>query len=160
MRYADWKAVYIDKTKTLEDWRKAKDAEYKAQRKDVVSLARRTSNLGAFAHLEVPMQKKAVKQICQKYGVDISFLRIKIQRDENLLRFGIAGVAAPEDVGRMDLLPSAFVNEEQLLRTVLHEGCHVKQFKKYGSLYVQENQLIMEKIAYRYEDFFLKIIKK
>ncbi len=30
MRYADWKAVYIDKTKTLEDWRKAKDAEYKA----------------------------------------------------------------------------------------------------------------------------------
>ena len=114
--------------------------------------------MGAF--LEVPMQKKAVKQICQKYGVDISFLRIKIQRDENLLRFGIAGVAAPEDVGRIDLLPSAFVNEEQLLRTVLHEGCHVKQFKKYGSLYVQENQLIMEKIVYRYEDFFLKIIKK
>ncbi|MBQ7198856.1 MAG: minor capsid protein, partial [Selenomonadaceae bacterium] len=30
MRYADWKAVYIDKTKTLDDWRKAKDAEYKA----------------------------------------------------------------------------------------------------------------------------------
>ena len=31
MRYADWKAVYIDKTKTLDDWRKAKDAEYKRQ---------------------------------------------------------------------------------------------------------------------------------
>lgn len=26
MKYADWKAVYIDKTKTLEEWRKAKDA--------------------------------------------------------------------------------------------------------------------------------------
>lgn len=37
MRYADWKAVYIDKTKTLEDWRKAKDAEYAAQRKNLVN---------------------------------------------------------------------------------------------------------------------------
>ena len=106
------------------------------------------------------MQKRAVRQICQKYGVDISFLKIKIQRDENLLRFDIAGVAAPEDIGRIDLFPNAFVDEEQLLRTVIHESCHVKQFKKYSSLYVQENQLLMEKIAYRYEDFFLRIVKK
>lgn len=33
MKYADWKAVYIDKTKTLEEWRNAKDAEYAAQSK-------------------------------------------------------------------------------------------------------------------------------
>lgn len=32
MTYRDWKAVYIDKTRTLEDWRKAKDAEYAAAR--------------------------------------------------------------------------------------------------------------------------------
>lgn len=30
MTYRDWKAVYIDKTRTLDDWRKAKDAEYAA----------------------------------------------------------------------------------------------------------------------------------
>ena len=33
MKYPEWKAVYIDKTKTLEEWRKTKDAEYKSARK-------------------------------------------------------------------------------------------------------------------------------
>jgi len=35
MTYRDWKAVYIDKTRTLEDWRKAKDAEYAAAKPKV-----------------------------------------------------------------------------------------------------------------------------
>ena len=106
------------------------------------------------------MQKRAVEQICRKYGVDIAGLTIKIQRSEELLRYPYAGSAAPEDVGRIDLLPRAFANEEQLLRTVIHEGCHVKQFKKYGSIYVQENRIPMERVAERYEDFFLKIVIK
>ena len=99
-------------------------------------------------------------QICKRYGVDISEIRIKIQRDEEMLCFLIAGSAAPEDIGRIDLFPNAFANEEEILRTVIHEGCHVKQFKKYGSIYVQENRLLMERIAKRYEDFFLRIVKR
>lgn len=35
MKYPDWKAIYIDKTKTLEEWRAAKDAEYAAQSKNI-----------------------------------------------------------------------------------------------------------------------------
>ena len=158
MRYSDWKAVYIDKTKTLDSWRK--DKIKNSLQSTNANLERRTSNLGAFTHLKVPMQKRAVKQICQKYGVDISFLNIKIQREENLLRFDIFGSAAPEDIGRIDLFPNTFVDEEQLIRTIIHEGCHVKQFLKYGSKYVQENQMHMEKVAYRYEDFFFRMIKK
>ena len=123
-------------------------------------LQRPSANRGAFAHLEVPMQKRVVVQICKRYGVDISEIRIKIQRDEEMLRFPIAGSAAPEDIGRIDLFPNAFANEEEILRTVIHEGCHVKQFKKYGSVYVQENRLFMERIAKRYEDFFLRIVKR
>ena len=76
------------------------------------------------------------------------------------LRFPIAGSAAPEDIGRIDLLPIAFINEEELLRTVIHEGCHVKQFKKYGATYVQENRILMERVAKRYENFFLRIVKR
>ena len=45
MRCADWKAVYIDKTKTLEDWRKAKDAEYAAQRKSASGAPTPAGNL-------------------------------------------------------------------------------------------------------------------
>ena len=106
------------------------------------------------------MQKRAVVQICREYGVDISGLKIKIQRDEELLKFFIAGSAAPEDIGRIDLLPIAFTNEEEMLRTVIHESCHVKQFKKYGSAYVQENRILMERVAKRYENFFLKIVQR
>ena len=127
---------------------------------EVEKPQRPLANRGVFAHLEVPMQKRAVVQICRKYGVDISRLKIKIQRDEELLKFFIAGSAAPEDIGRIDLLPLAFTNEEKILRTVIHEGCHVKQFKKYGSTYVQENRILMERVAKRYENFFLKIVQR
>ena len=124
------------------------------------NLQRPTTNRGAFAHLEVPMQLRAVKQICRKYGVDISELRIKIQRGEDLLRADFAGMTAYEDIGRIDLTPHAFLNEEQLVRTIIHEGCHVKQLKKYGREYVQMNILHMEKTAKRYEDFFTRLVKR
>ena len=117
-------------------------------------------NQGAFSHLEVSLQLRAVKQLCRKYGVDISDLKIKIQREEDWLRSFYMGAADPKDIGRVDLFPNTFVNEEQLLRTVIHEGCHVKQFKKYGSVYVQEHRKTMEDVAERYEDFFFRIVKR
>ena len=123
-------------------------------------LQRPSANRGIFAHLEVPMQKRAVVQICRKYGVDISGLRIKIQRDEELIKYLYAGSAAPDQVGRIDLFPNAFINEEQLLRTIIHEGCHVRQFKKYSPVYVQEHRKEMEDVAYRYEDIFWRIVKR
>ena len=121
---------------------------------------RPSANRGAFAHLKVPMQKRVVVQICRKYEVKIAELKIKIQYHEELLKFPIAGSAAPEDIGRIDLYPNAFANEEEILRTVIHEGCHVKQFKKYGSIYVQEHRKEMEDVAERYERFFLRIVKR
>ena len=124
------------------------------------SLQRPAANRGAFAHLEVPMHLKSVKQICRKYGVDISSLRIKIEHDEELLRIPYAGLAAPERVGQINLFPGAFCTEDELLRTIIHEGCHVKQFKRYGSIYVQENKFFMELVAERYEEFFFEIARR
>ncbi len=49
-------------------------------------MERRTANTGAFSNLEVPMQKREVERICREYGVDISGLKIKIQRDAGLLK--------------------------------------------------------------------------
>ena len=121
---------------------------------------RPATNQGAFSHLKVPMQLRAVKQVCRRYGVDTSGLKIKIQRNEEVLRLLIAGAAAPESVGRIDLLPNAFIDEEQLIRTIIHEGCHVKQFQKYGAAYVQANRLLMERVAERYEEFFWRIVKR
>ena len=178
MTYREWRAVYIDKSKTFDAWQKEMEAKYRADSLTSTTtrgnvdksktgstgeeniLRRPTTNKGAFAHLKVPMQLRAIKQICRNYGVDISKLKIKIQREEDLLNYFYAGSAAPEYIGRVDLFPHAFANEDELLRTIIHEGCHVKQFIKYGSVYVQEHRKEMEEVAERYERFFLNIVKR
>ena len=58
------------------------------------------------------------------------------------------------------MFPNAFIDEEQLIRTVLHEKCHVKQLRKYGKKYVQSNLPEIEKKAYRFEDVFYNILKR
>ena len=86
----------------------------------------------------------------------------KIQRSEDWLnaKYKYAGMTDYYDVGRIDLTPHAFATEEELLRTVIHEGCHVKQLKKYGREYAQENIIQMEQVAERYERFFLQVVKR
>ena len=93
---------------------------------------RKTKNQGAFVVLEIPMQKRAVIQTARKYGVDLKGITIKIQRSEALLALSICGSADPKNIGRIDLFPKAFATEEELVKTLLHETCHVKQYQKYG----------------------------
>ena len=123
-------------------------------------MERKKANTGEFADLEIPLQKHAVEQVCRKYGVDISGLLIKIQRGEDCLRSDIAGATDYDRIGRIDLLPVAFKDEEQLIRTVLHEKVHVKQLRKYGKAYVQENLMQMERIAERCEELFWMLKKR
>lgn len=111
------------------------------------ALQRKNTNIGAFSDLEIPMQKRKVKELAQKYGIDISGLKIKIQRDESFLYSEYLGVTDDKNMGRIDLFPLAFVDEEQLIKTLIHEKCHVEQFRKYGSEYVAAHAEEMEKEA-------------
>lgn len=70
------------------------------------------------------------------------------------------GLTDYNGIGRIDLFPNAFSDEEQLIRTVIHEECHVKQLKKYGKEYAQEHLQEMEKQAYRLENVYYHILKK
>lgn len=54
-------------------------------------------------------------------------------------------------------MPNAFIDEEQLVKTILHEKCHVEQLRKYGKQYTQDNLDIMEKEAYNAELLYDKI---
>lgn len=144
----------------LQGTNERKDDIIPLARKMESGMERRTENQGVFAHLEIPMQMKSVKQICRDYGVSLAGLDIHIQRDPHLLDFDFAGLAAPERIGRIDLLPNAFQNVEQLLRTVIHEGAHVRQFRKYGKKYVMDEHILMEKVARRYENFFYGIVRR
>ena len=143
MRYSEFKEKYLQE-KTL----------------DKTKLERKSKNQGAFAGLQVPMQLKSVKQICSRYGVDLTGLTIKIQRSEELLRLPIAGMTDYNNVGRIDLAPNAFKSEKELLKTLIHEKLHVKQLKKYGKEYVQANIMEMERVAYRGERLLYEIVRR
>lgn len=121
------------------------------------SVNRKEANNGAFSGLSVPMQRKAVLRICKKYGIDTHGLTFKIQRSEKLLALNLYGCADYDNIGRIDLMPNAFIDEEQLVKTILHEKCHVEQLRRYGKKYTQDNLDLMEKEAYESELLFDKI---
>lgn len=153
--------IKID-NKSLKDEKKGLD---NATENGIINLKRKANNrkeknIGAFVNLEIPMQKRSVLKICKKYSVDTKGLTFKIQRSEKLLNLSIYGSTDYDNIGRIDLLPNAFIDEEQLLRTILHEKCHVKQLKKYGKQYVQDNLADMERAAYKFEDVFYNILNK
>lgn len=124
------------------------------------SMNRRNKNIGEFSELKIPMQKKAILNVCKKYNIETSGLRFKIQRDEKMLSMPFYGSTDYDDIGRIDLFPNAFTDEEQLIRTIIHEKCHVKQLKKHGKKYAQEHLQEMEKQAYRLESLYYHILKK
>lgn len=121
---------------------------------------RKEQNTGVFKGIEIPMQKRYVEIFAKKYGVRIDDMIVKIQRNEELLNLFFTGSTDYDQVGRIDLFPNAFISEEQLIRTIIHERCHVLQLRKYGKYYTQENLEKMEEIAYRFEEFWYNIVRR
>lgn len=121
---------------------------------------RRVQNIGLFEKLEIPMQKRAVERLAKKYGIKIDDLFIRIQREEAMLEMPYQGSSDYDHIGRIDLFPNAFIDEETILRTIIHERCHVLQLRKYGKRYTLEHINEMEDIAYKFEDFWYNIVRK
>lgn len=124
------------------------------------NLERKEQNIGAFSTLTVPMQKREILNICRKYSIDTSGITFKIQRSEKLLALPFYGSTDYNNIGRIDLFPSAFSSEEELVKTILHEKCHVLQLKKHGKAYAQQNLDLMEKQACRFERLFYSLVTK
>lgn len=124
------------------------------------NLERKEQNIGAFSTLTMPMQKREILNICRKYSIDTSGITFKIQRSEKLLALPFYGSTDYNNIGRIDLFPSAFSSEEELVKTILHEKCHVLQLKKHGKAYAQQNLDLMEKQAYRFERLFYSLVTK
>ncbi|MER5778291.1 polymorphic toxin-type HINT domain-containing protein [Streptomyces sp. NPDC002039] len=72
---------------------------------------------------KLPMTMDCVCQIAKKYGIDISNIKVKIDKS----RMGYYGSTSPDSV--ITLTRSAFRNEEQLARTLAHERFHVDQIR-------------------------------
>ena len=159
---ATGKTEYVEKKLTYEKWRK-KYVENAAEN-DIMELQRKaerkTANTGSFAELQIPLQKREVLRLAKQYGVDMCGITVKIQRSEKLLALPLTGSTDYKNIGRIDLFPRAFENEEQLMRTLSHEKCHVKQLKKHGAAYAQKNLDQMERQAYRFESFWYQKLRK
>lgn len=159
---ATGKTEYVEKKLTYEEWRK-KYVENTAEN-DIMELQRKaerkTANTGSFAELQIPLQKREVLRLAKQYGVDMRGITVKIQRSEKLLALPLTGSTDYKNIGRIDLFPRAFENEEQLMRTLIHEKCHVKQLKKHGAAYAQKNLDQMERQAYRFESFWYQKLRK
>lgn len=158
MTYSQWKDSLTDEQQSA--------IKYvdKSIKNDIINLnraiKRRESNIGAFQNLEVPMQKRNVLRMAKKYNISTNGLTFKIQRSEKLLALPFYGSTDYNDIGRIDLFPNAFVNEEQMVRTIIHEKCHVKQLQKHGKTYTQQNIELMEKQAERFENLYYKVLRK
>ena len=159
---ATGKTEHVEKKLTYEEWWK-KYVENAAEN-DIMELQRKaerkTANTGSFAELQIPLQKREVLRLAKQYGVDMRGITVKIQRSEKLLALPLTGSTDYKNIGRIDLFPRAFENEEQLMRTLIHEKCHVKQLKKHGAAYAQKNLDQMERQAYRFESFWYQKLRK
>ena len=138
---------------SYEEWANGSGAEH-------VKMKRRDKNIGDFSKLEEPMQLKHIKAICKEVAIDLEDIKIKIQREKNLIDLPFFGSADPKQIGRIDLFPGAFTNREELLRTIVHEKVHVDQYKKYGGQYVMENRNKFEEEAYKLEEKWYNEYKK
>lgn len=70
------------------------------------------------------------------------------------------GVQSLQESTFIPMFSSAFSSEEELVKTILHEKCHVLQLKKHGKAYAQQNLDLMEKQAYRFERLFYSLVTK
>jgi len=117
---------------------------------------RRTANIGAFSSLTVPMQKRYVKRYAREGGIGLQGVRIKINRQNDLIRSDFIGSASGNTI---TLYPNAFKNPEELIRTLGHERTHIMQYRLYGQSNVTNNVGIFEEAAYGIEDSFVKYWK-
>lgn len=163
-RAQDWETAYKDLVLAGAEEKTVPIPVEKSVGSGIIKLnrgaKRKETNQGAFASLEISMQKREVRKIADRYGVDLTGITVKIQRSEKLLALPTTGMTDYKNIGRIDLLPNAFQSEEQLVRTLIHERCHVLQLKKYGARYAQDNLDLMEKQAYAFEDFWYAVVKK
>lgn len=101
-------------------------------------------------------------------GSYVSRLKCEIAAQKKLLKHSSAYKLTDAEIGQTKTALTVYENElndylkseEEIIRTLVHESVHVKQYKKYGTAYVQNNMQIFEEEAYSIENEFIEQLKK
>lgn len=141
---------------------KAADQLKKPLESGIIEMWRKTHNTGVFYHLPERMSKKHIRQVAKETGIDLKGITLFIDTDKEKLKpaFLFSGRADPENIGRIDFFPKAFQSREELVRTIFHEIQHVRQYKEFGAVFVQNNRRYYEDITEKLEDEFAEKLKK
>ena len=105
---------------------------------------RKAHNIGSFKALTEPMQKKHVMSIIKEMDIDYKGIEIDIIRNEELIGSGLMGYTFPNGK-KVQLYPDAFVNREQLVKTIGHERVHCEQVKIFGEAKSAKEELYYER---------------
>ena len=112
---------------------------------------RRGNNKGTpFESLQEPLQLKHVKKVLSEMGIDYGGTKITIDRREELIGKPYFGWTNP-NLKEVQLYPSAFINREQLVKTLGHERIHMEQVKcgdlqqQTRNLYIMSRDLEFQK---------------
>lgn len=112
---------------------------------------RKNHNTGVFSRFEELMTLKHVRSITSDMGIDLSGSKLQIIRDQELAdRPEFMGYTFP-DGSAIQLYPAAFINREQLVKTIGHEFVHLKQAKEHGIITSMEDLMEREREAYESE---------
>ena len=120
----------------------------------IKGLNRKISNTDiSFKQLQEPMQLKHVRKIMKDMGIDYGKAKIKIIKDPELLAYKLCGWTNP-NLKEIQLYPLAFLNREQLVKTLGHERIHYEQVKMWGTAKDHVEELYYEKGAVFSEDYW------
>ena len=115
---------------------------------DICDLYRKASNTGDFEDLDELMQLKNVKNVANDAGIGLDGIKIKIDRNPELLGKGVYGFTDGETI---TLYPDAFTDTETLVKTLGHERVHIYQVSVFGKATSTEILAEYEKAAYSSE---------
>ncbi|MGW6623750.1 WXG100-like domain-containing protein [Nocardia sp. NPDC055002] len=95
------------------------------------------SRIGARTNQEVldsgdhlPMTPEYIQQIARQAGVDLDGVEIIVAKAPDDVRYyDSMGASASTHENSVNLAPSAFADEESLVRNLIHERAHVEQFR-------------------------------
>lgn len=106
------------------------------------------------------MQKRYVELAAEEGGIGLGGVKVRIIRDEDLIGKNVFGYTHPD--GSIDLYPDAFMDTEQLVKTLGHERTHTMQIDIHGhpdthgpNSFIELN--LNEKAAHGIEDSFWQL---
>ncbi len=138
------KMKYAEPDKWKELKRLYRENSVDKNKKSGYNRFRKTNNTGSFKELTELMQKKHVMRIIKEMEIDYKNIEIDIIRDESLIGSGLMGYTFPNGK-KVQLYPDAFVDREQLVKTIGHERIHCEQIRLFGEAKNMEEELYYEK---------------